>query len=464
MTSLHDTIAAQSTPPGEAGIAVIRLSGAGAVALLLEVFRGDRSELSTKAPPFVHRMMRHGALIDPVSMEIVDEVMAVVMFAPESYTGEDVVEVSCHGSQTIVNRILSILFSLGARAAEPGEFTKRAFLNGKMDLIQAEAVADLIHSRSELQRQAAQRCLAGGLSEEIEGVARDVIELLGVVEANIDFITEDIDAVDWSGSIARMRLHRETLGGLLSTGVLAKPFREGFQVVLAGPTNAGKSTLFNRLVGESRAIVTDIPGTTRDVLREHVIKNGLVFVVHDTAGIRGGVTDQVESLGIGLANDAIAHADVVLVVEDGVDVNGRNKIDPILSSLDLSRTIRVKNKADLLHKHGAVDNDTPGVALVSAKTGAGLQELWNLIVDRVGGVDIASAARERYVLNTRLTALLARADALLAELIPALESRESLEMLAARTRELLSVFEQATGRRYENDYLDVIFSRFCIGK
>lgn len=467
MNTFDQTIAALSTPPGESGIAVVRMSGRDALDVLGRVFRTISGE--AMAEPWEHRRLYRGRIVDGVG-ESIDEVMCAVMRAPESYTGEHVVEISCHGGMTIVARILELLFSSGVRPAEAGEFTKRAFLNGKMDLIQAEAVADLIHARSELQRAVAQRQLAGAVSARIGALADDMVGLLGVIEANIDFIEEDIDALDTSEAVAMLERHERELAALLESASLSKPFRHGYRVAVAGPVNAGKSSLFNRLVGEERAIVTEIPGTTRDLLREPVVLDGLVFVFQDTAGLRTSTTDRVEAIGIDLATDALREADAVLFIVDGTAAPGDDTLAAI-QGLDTSRAIVVLNKSDRFSDFGqagvdaveALDTDLECVTL-SALHGDGVPDLIRALVAKVGGEGLATMARDRVVLNARLVSLMQTATERSAVLRESLVVRRPLEVMAVEARETLAAYEEATGRSYQSDVLDVIFSRFCIGK
>ena len=456
----HDTIAALSTPAGASGIAVVRLSGPEAVAVARSVFEaptGDSGE-------WRHRRLYHGRIVD--RGQVVDEVVCGVMRAPESYTGEDTVEISCHGNTLVVTRLLNLLFARGARSAEPGEFTKRAFLNGKMDLIQAEAVADLIHARSELQRRVAHEQLAGGLSARINELADGMLELLANIEVNIDFIEEGIETLDYEAAAATLEAHRASLDALLEGAALWKPFHEGYKVVLAGPVNAGKSSIFNRLVGEGRAIVTEVPGTTRDVLREPIVLEGLLFIVQDTAGLRG-TDDRVEKIGVGRAESAVGEADVVLFVVDAsqpvpADVATR------LARLDPTRALVVANKIDL-GEDAAVQEVLgchPELALVrvSATNGDGLDALARAMIERVGRHGLDWIARERVVVNARLAQLLGTARAQIDVLDKNLRARQPLELLALDAREVLGCYETATGKRYTDDLLGTIFSRFCIGK
>ncbi|HXV14066.1 MAG TPA: tRNA uridine-5-carboxymethylaminomethyl(34) synthesis GTPase MnmE [Candidatus Krumholzibacteria bacterium] len=462
MHSTTDTIAALSTAPGEAGIAVIRVSGPEALGVLDRVLRtpADRRFEGD----WEHRRLYHGGFFDPAG-ERVDDVMAAVMRAPDSYTGDDVVEISCHGGSAVVARILETLFASGARPAQPGEFTQRAFLNGKMDLIQAEAVADMIHARTELQRVVAERQLRGALSRRIDALADDMMTLLAVVEANIDFIEEGIDALDVPAALATIARQRPELDDLLSTSSLSRPLREGYRVVIAGPVNAGKSSLFNRLTGEPHAIVTEIPGTTRDVLRETVVIEGVPFILHDTAGLRDGTPDRVEAIGIGRAVDAAESADVVVFVLDASERALAGDVREALARLDASRTLVVWNKVDRGEDvdAGAAPRDIAHVR-ASAVTGQGVDEIRRELLRLAGSEVLARTARDRAILNARLVTLLADARARLDTLGQAVESREPLELLAVQARDVLSLYEEATGRRYHDGLLDVIFSRFCIGK
>jgi len=460
MKHSSDTIAALSTAPGEAGIAVVRISGARAFELLDAVLRTPLGEHF--GGDWEHRRLYRADFVDAHG-ERVDDVMVAVMRAPESYTGEHVVEISCHGGSAVVTRVLESLFDCGARPAEPGEFTQRAFLNGKMDLIQAEAVADLIHARTELQRAVAHRQLRGALSSRIDSLADDMMSVLAIVEANIDFIEEGIDALDVPATLANLSRQRDALDELLSTAALSRPLREGYRVVIAGPVNAGKSSLFNRLIGESHAIVTEIPGTTRDVLRETIVIDGVPFVLHDTAGLRSGTPDRVEAIGIDRAVDAAHSADVVVFVVDG----SRDELPPgtegVLHRLDASRALVVLNKTDLGTARTAVVKDVAHVR-TSVVTGEGVDEVRRALVRLAGSEGLATAARERVILNARVATLLSQARARLDHLGPAVESREPLEILAVEAREILSLYEETTGRRYHDGLLDAIFSRFCIGK
>jgi tRNA modification GTPase len=465
MNSVDDTIAALATPPGESGIAVVRMSGALALEILGRVFHKPGAGLRFDGQ-WEHRRLYHGVVVARDG-EPVDDVMCGVYRGPDTYTGEDVVEISCHGSILVINQILQVLSENGARQAEPGEFTKRAFLNGKMDLIQAEAVADLIHARSELQARVAHEQLSGGLSRRIGALADQILELLGVIEANIDFIEEDIDTLDRDGAIALLDEQKDDLDRLLESAPFSTVFREGYRVAIAGPVNAGKSSLFNRLVGEDRAIVTDIPGTTRDVLREPRVIDGLLFTFYDTAGLRSQAGDSIESIGIGLANKAARSADLVLFIVDASKPHDKTTYSKI-RELDRADVVVVFNKIDLPESDATaiLQGLLPGfpVARISAFTGEGLDDLRRRIVEVVAGEELGRIAQERIVLNERLVALLEKARVLAGDLQTSLKSGNQLEIMALESKEILALYEEATGRSYRDDLLDVIFSRFCIGK
>lgn len=459
----EETIAALSTPPGESGIAVIRMSGPNSLRLLSSILVCEEHRPSPDA--WKHRRVYHGHLVDEKG-EVLDEVVCTVWRGPESYTGEDTVEISCHGSALLVERILRLVWSKSARPAEPGEFTRRAFVNGKMDLIQAEAVADLIHARSELQQRVAQQQLAGELSRRIGLLADEMLGLLGTIEANIDFIEEGIDTLDVPSSRELIDSHRIGLGKLLANSSLVKPFHEGYRVAISGPVNAGKSRLFNRLLGESRAIVTEVPGTTRDVLREPMVIEGLLFILQDTAGIRGTL-DRVETIGIEFARTAVGEADLIVFVVDRSERLG-DETRERLRELDPNRSVVVLNKSDL-HPEVSEDEvralfDNGTVLHVSAETGDGIETLRGALIDCVGRERLKWIAEERVVLNARLVATLTRAREQLDTLDENIRTRAPLEILAVDAREVLQLYEAATGKRYTEDLLDNIFSRFCIGK
>jgi tRNA modification GTPase len=465
MGATEHTIASLSTPVGESGIAVIRMSGAEALSILSIIFRTAGGD-SIAPGRWTHRKIYHGVIRNE-NGEILDEVVSAVTKGPDSYTGEDVVEISCHGSPLVVENVLELLFASGARPAEAGEFTKRAFLNGKMDLTQAEAVCDLIHARSELQRRVAQKQLGGGLSRRINALADETVSLMADVETGIDFVEEDVELLDRESAGRTLEAHSSEIDDLLDGSSLSRPFREGIQVAIAGPVNAGKSSIFNRLVGEQRAIVTEIPGTTRDVLREPVSIGGLLFLLQDTAGLREKAGDSVEAIGVALARDTAANADIVLFVVDDSEPLGA-EADAALATLPGDRTILAVNKIDLpeARRGRELQKRFPALSSVplSAKTGEGIDVLEERLLECACTDELSRIARERIVLNSRHIDLLRSAKKQCATVIDLLGRSEGLEILAVEIRELLHHYESITGRRYSEEVLDSIFSRFCIGK
>ncbi len=459
------TIAALSTPPGESGIAVIRLSGHEAFPILLKTFvpaAGRKLEPRS----IEHRRVYVGDITAP-NGEVLDRVVVSTMRGPDSYTGEDVVEISSHGSMPVAGAILDLLYTSGAAEAEAGEFTKRAFLNGKMDLIQAEAVCDLIHARSELQRKVAAEQMSGTLSLQINSLAGEMLDLLGNIEAGIDFIEEDIEHLDKSKGAELLKEHISRLEGLMEGSEFSRPFRDGCRLALTGPANSGKSSIFNKLLGENRAIVTEIPGTTRDVLREYLVIDGLVFICHDTAGHRDGSKDKIESIGADKAASAAGSADIIMYVHDSSLPISKDE-GAVIESLDSKRTLLVLNKIDL---RPSVDGGYLSERLsaykcmqMSALTGEGLDRLKSCLLDIAGRDYINRISKERIVLNSRLISLLRRAQRSCSSAKELMESGESLEILAVEVGDALACYEEATGRKYTESLLDNIFSRFCIGK
>jgi len=459
-----ETIAALATPPGESGLAVVRISGPEACAVVTRIYRTPAGRARTH---WQHGRACPGRVVGDRG-EAIDTVVLTVFRAPSSYTGEDTAEISCHGSPVGTHRVLAEVFGAGARAAQPGEFTRRAFLNGKLDLIQAEAVAELIHARSELQQRAAQRQLDGGLSAQIGRLAREMLSMRAEFEANIDFIEEGLETLDYPALRAATARHIEALDALARGTSMTRRFFDGYRVVLTGAVNAGKSSLFNRLLEKDHAIVTELPGTTRDVLRESMVVDGVVFVLHDTAGLREEVADRIETIGMDRAFAAIQHADVIVRVVDGsvcgdaaqgAAVHGEGPPNvPMIIAL---------NKSDV---HGEVPVDSirqsadGPVVRVSARTGEGVDDLRAAILAAVGGGEVTRAARERFIVNARVSSALESAREAVRRLEDGLSERRPLEILAADAGDALAGYETATGVRYEDGLLDMIFSRFCLGK
>lgn len=443
----EDLIAAIATPQGRGGIGVVRLSGC---------------ELSGIAVQIVGRVpwprkATHAAFLSEDGSAI-DEGIALYFPGPHSYTGEDVLELQGHGGPVVMQMLLRRCLSLGARLAEPGEFTRRAFLNDKLDLAQAEGVADLIEAATEAAAKCALRSLRGEFSAAIGELAGKLIELRMLVEATLDFPEEDIDGGDRIAAEEQLRRLRADVARALAQGRQGSLLRTGLQVVLAGQPNVGKSSLLNRLAGEELAIVTAIPGTTRDAVRQTIQINGVPLNIIDTAGLRN-TSDEVEAMGISRTWQAIDHADVLLlVVEAGKGVTAQDR--EIMARLPqrLSRVV-VYNKIDLSRDSARVtDSDGEKLIWLSAKTGDGLDLLRRALLSIVGwqatGEDVF-LARERHLLA------LENAEACLARATPVIGQAE---LFAEELRLAQKELGRITGEYSADDLLGEIFSRFCIGK
>ena len=447
-TFAGETIAAVSTPPGEGAIALVRLSGPEAVAVADEIFRGKQkpSEAATHLQQF-------GEIVE--GDRVLDQVMLSVHRAPSSYTGEDVVEISCHGGVLVTARVWEACLHAGARAARPGEFTERAFLHGKMDLTQAEAVIDLIRAQTDLALRSAAEQLEGRLGEKITGLREDLISLLAHLEAYIDFPDEDIEPDVGEDFLARLDRIRAQIDALLATADQGRIFREGVRVVIYGATNAGKSSLLNRLLGFPRAIVSEVPGTTRDTIEELVNLRGIALRLTDTAGLRATTTDAIENEGIARTERSLAQADLVLHVIDA----SAPQPTPFDSQPPNVATLLLLNKSDLTeHK----DWKTSEALRISCTTENGLAGLEEAILAKVSDQrwDVPSAV----AINARHRDCLRRALAACDEARQALEKNLAPEFVAVDLRGALQAVGEVIGQTDTEQILDALFATFCIGK
>ncbi|MEZ4700518.1 MAG: tRNA uridine-5-carboxymethylaminomethyl(34) synthesis GTPase MnmE [Rhodothermales bacterium] len=452
-----DTIAAIATARGRAALAIVRVSGPAAVPIMASCFSGPA--LASAASHTVHV----GYVTDERG-EAIDQVVVTLFLAPRSVTGEDVVEVSCHGGDLAPQRVLARLTACGARLAAPGEFTQRAFLNGKMDLAQAEAVADLIHASSSMAQRLSVRQLQGRYSEQLQRVRADLLETCAFIELELDFAEEDVAFADKS-RLARLLASTEALlTTLLGTYRLGELVRDGVRVVIGGRPNAGKSTLLNALIGRERAIVSPTPGTTRDEIEAELEIEGLSFRFVDTAGLRDAA-DAIEAEGVRRAHRAIDTADALLYVFDlgaGLDaeeqgwIAGRRRAQPEMPIL------LVANKVDLV----AAPEPGEAIALSASRAFAEPAELRPL-VDRLlaaVGADLSMAETSAIVTNQRHRQHLARALDAVRGAAAALAGDAGGDTLALDLRAALHELGQITGEITNEDVLDQIFSRFCIGK
>ena len=439
-----DTIAAIATSQGEGGIAIVRMSGERAGEILQKAFRPGK-----KGKP-VHAKMTYGCVKDE-NGETLDEVMAVMFYAPRSYTREDVAEIHCHGGRVCASGVLSLLLRLGARAAEPGEFTRRAFLNGRIDLSEAEAVMSLIGAKSQAARRASIRQLKGGVSSRVGQAREALLSLMALIDASTDFPEEVDEDAAAQTVLSRAEEVKRTLEEC-SDPRCARILREGASVVIAGRPNVGKSSLMNAMLACERAIVTDIPGTTRDILTENVELGGVRVTLSDTAGIRE-TGDPIEKMGVERARDALKNADCVLLVLDASgETNGEDR--SLLKDAD-ERYIVAWNKCDLNKDF------SPEIGVrVSAKTGEGIREVSSRIRE-IAGQDAFS---EDQMTLPRHIECAQRAVSALSRAQDAIHGGVPLDFAAADLREALDALGDITGETMNESVIDRVFADFCVGK
>ena len=461
-----DTIAAVATPPGEGAIAVIRISGPDALQIGNRIFRG-RGPLSD-APGYT---LHHGTILNEAGLEV-DEVLAAVFRAPRSYTGEDALEISCHGGLFVTNAVLNAALSAGARRAEPGEFTRRAYLNGKMDLSRAEAVAALISSRSDRAHRASLEQLRGRLAGTVEEIRTGLRRLCALLEVDLDFSEEGISLIGKAEIERKIRETKERLELLAETFKTGKIYRDGVSVVIVGPPNAGKSSLFNALLKDSRAIVTPIPGTTRDYLEESLTLKGVLYRITDTAGLRES-EDPIESEGIARTMTSVETADIVMFVDEaGHDSVEREVLIGSLPITGNQQLILVRNKIDL---RDGVSERLPQVTQVelrggirtevslSALSGAGVHALAEQLVCIAGESEL-SAQETVSVISERHAESLSKGARSLGIALESLISGMTNEFVAFDIRESVSALGEITGEITSEEILNSIFGEFCIGK
>ena len=453
MFSTDDTIVAIATPPGRGGIGIVRLSGPSAQAIACALTNRAGFE------------PRHATLctVSNDSGAPIDQAVVTCFPSPQSYTGDDVVELSAHGSPVVLHAIVSAAIVRGARLANPGEFTFRAYLNRRIDLVQAEAVRDLVDAVTPLQARVAFDQLEGTLTTRIRQMDARLLELIAPLEASLDFPEEGYHFVAREEARRAIGSALEALDALLADARRGRLIREGLTVAIVGRPNVGKSSLFNRVAGAERAIVTDVPGTTRDLLTERVDIGGVPFTFVDTAGLRGATRDAIETEGIARARQAADVADVVLVVLDRSRSLEADDWQILQATAGRARVV-VVSKCDLpatWHPEGEIYRPDPGAVEVSAVTDQGIGALRDALVARAGieqGRDGAAIANQRH------TVLLERARAALARAAAAAGAGQPEECVLADLHEARACFDEITGARPQDEVLTTIFARFCIGK
>jgi tRNA modification GTPase len=444
-----ETIAAIATPPGEGGVAIIRISGDLAAQVAAKIYSGP-----------LHRYQSHtlhvGKIIDPQG-QVVDEVLLVVMRAPRSYTGEETVEIHCHGGSLITRRVLQAVLGAGARAALPGEFTFKAYMNGKLDLAQAEAVQSLIAAKNDLALKASELQLQGTLSKTIGQFQKELIDIAAILEAWVDFPEEGLEFASFDEVVASLSATRDKMERLSKTFEEGKMLHEGLTLCLSGAPNVGKSSLMNALLGKDRAIVTEIAGTTRDLLEADLRLGGLHFRLLDTAGIREA-EEKVEQEGIKRSLQALQDADLIMVVLDatrGVEI----KDEYILKQAPPHKTLVIWNKVDLSSEH-----EVPSEAIaISAKEGTGINRLKEAIQSKVW--KRGDFSKEEVVITTvRHHQALTQAAHFVSCIIEGLKTGVSAEFLSSDMRAALKELAAIIGQDVSEEILSAIFSKFCVGK
>ena len=438
-----ETIAAISTPLGTGGVGVIRISGDKAFEIIKKIFTN---------PNFEPRKFNHGWIVDDEKK--IDEVIVLPFFAPNSYTGEDVIEIQCHGGINVVKNILNLVLKNGARMAEKGEFTKRAFLNKRMDLSQAESVADIIHSKTSDFAKVSMKNLSGVLKEKINGIRNDIFEVLSKITAGIDF-PEDVKEPEYEYLIESFEKTISQIKRVLADAKTSNIMRQGISVAIVGKPNVGKSSLFNALLNLDRAIVTDVAGTTRDVLRE-TLDLGIPVTLVDTAGIRGinKEKDKVESIGIEYSKQSLEEADLVLFVYDAV--NGLNDEDKVILELVKDKNyVMIANKADLTDKRSG------DAVYISALTGVGVNELKQTLTTKVCEVEPENL---EFVTNSRQQGCLNRAKTSIEQALMAAQIHELQDLISIDVKSAILALDELTGELITDEILDNIFEHFCIGK
>ncbi len=458
MISLDDTIVAISTPIGAGGIGIVRLTGPDSITILRHLFVPAHGPAAWQIEP---RTLNYGHIADPAAGEIIDEVLAAYMPAPRTYTRQDVVEINGHGGIVALRRILGLCLREGARLAEAGEFTARAFLNGRLDLAQAEAVLDIVQAKTEVSLQAAVSQLAGRLSDQVRSVRARLVHALAYLEASIDFEEDEIPERDISSDLVQAQAALSQLLVDADRGII---YRQGIRTAIIGRPNVGKSSLLNRLLRTNRAIVTDIPGTTRDTLEETLNLQGVPVVLVDTAGMAEGTEDPIERLGIERSRSALAEADLALLVVDASQ--SLTSADRAIAALVQERAaIVVANKVDLLEKTGPLESPIPGapVVPVSALTGQGLETLEEAIVETTLSGQV-TASEAPVVTSPRHKEALTRALDHVNTAYDAHRDGQQPDLVAIDVHVAVNALGEITGQTASEDLVETIFGSFCIGK
>ena len=455
-----DTISSISTPVGEGAIAIVRLSGDEAIDIADRLYKGKKSLKEVDS-----HTINYGHIVDTKTNEVIEEVMVAVMRAPKTYTREDIVEINCHGGIHTINHILQLTLQNGAEMAEPGEFTKRAFLNGRIDLSQAEGIMDFIRSKTDDASKIANQQMQGRLKEYIEHLRQEILVVLAQVEVNIDYPEyDDVEEATTRQLLEASRTIKTEIEDLLKSSREGRILREGLNTVIVGKPNVGKSSLLNYLIQDNRAIVTDIAGTTRDILEEYVNVNGIPLKLTDTAGIRE-TEDIVEKIGVERSREALQNAELILYLLDHTTGFSEEDKD-ILNNLKERNVIIIVNKTDL---EGTIDIDTLKsdydfpVVLTSVTEGTGIKDLEESIKELFfsGGISIQDST---YVSNNRHIHLLEQAHRSIIDAIEAAEMDIPVDMIQIDLVKTWQLLGEVIGQDVSEELIDQLFSQFCLGK
>lgn len=459
---LDDTIAAIATAPGEAGIGIVRISGEKSIEIADKIFKSKENKRLSRYKP---RRITYGYIIDPNKKEKIDEVLVSYMKSPSTYTREDTVEINCHGGMISVKKILELVLQSGARIADPGEFTKRAFLNGRIDLAQAEAIMDLVSAKTEKGFDVALNQLEGFLSKEVSEIRKRLLEMLAHIEVSIDFAEEDIDEITLNTLLESSSEIEKNIQKLLDTSHTGKIIREGLSTVIVGKPNVGKSSLLNALIRESRAIVTDVPGTTRDIIEEHFSIKGIPLRLIDTAGIRE-TEDIVERIGVERSKELFNLADLIIVVLDAsgdltkedleiMDLIGSKKALIIINKTDLPQKLNVDEVKDIIKDKDIIE--------ISILENIGIEKIEDALVNMVYQGEV-KAKDSILVTNVRHKNALERALKSIKDGIKAIKEQLPLDFIEVDIRDTWEALGEITGDTVGEDLLEHIFENFCIGK
>ena len=462
MQTEFDTIAAISTAPGEGAIGIVRISGDLAISIASSIYQCGTKQLEEQKTHTIH----YGHIVDPKSGEVYDEVMVSVLRAPKTFTREDIVEINCHGGIVAINRVLQLVLRMGARLAEPGEFTKRAFLNGRIDLSQAEAVMDLIRAKTDKSMQLAMRQLDGQLSHLIQNLRQEILNTLAQVEVNIDYPEYD-DVEEMTLQLLREKTQQVLQGirALLNTASQGKILRDGLKTAIVGRPNVGKSSLLNVLLREEKAIVTDIAGTTRDTIEEYVNVRGVPLQLIDTAGIRE-TDDVVEKIGVERSRKALKEADFVLLLLNQSEILQEEDVRLLETTKGMKRII-LFNKTDLPSKLSKEDiapyANEDEIVTTSMLNKEGIDQL----EEKIAGYFFQGQMNERdatYLSNTRHIALLEKAEQALVEVQNGIEMEMPVDLIQIDFTRAWDLLGEITGDSVQDELLTQLFSQFCLGK